>query len=58
MRSGECAENSGGLCKMVKGDPRTLLSVALTKRAVAIVALRRGHIRVMQGPVVGYDGQG
>lgn len=43
---------------MVKGDPRTLLSVALTKRAVAIVALRRGHIRVMQGPVVGYDGQG
>lgn len=41
---------------MVRGDPTTIFSVALTRRAVATMALRRrGVIPEPQGPVVDYS---
>ena len=40
---------------MVKWDPTMIFSLVLTKRAVAVIALRQGGIPVPQNPVAGYN---
>ena len=39
---------------MVKGDPTTIFSVALTERAMVIMALRQGGYLQATGPVATY----
>lgn len=40
--------------RMLKADTTTIFSVALTKRATAVMALRQGGILVPQGPAASW----